>query len=409
MGMEWKEVELGEITQLVIDYRGKTPLKLGKDWSESGYRALSAKNIKTGKIVAEESIRFVDEELYKLWMKEEVNRGDILITSEAPFGQIFYWNSDEKIVLSQRLFDVRIKNVVDSCYVYYYMTTNKFQKELDGRATGTTVVGLRQPELLKCKIELPSLQDQKRIADILSSLDAKIENNNKINAKLEEMAQALFKSWFIDFEPFKDGNFVESELGMIPEGWKVGSLSDFGQIICGKTPSKSIDDYYGGNIPFIKIPDMHGNVFVNKSEDTLTEKGNQSQIKKLIPPYSLMVSCIATVGLVSINTKQSHTNQQINSLVPYKHSYLFYLYEYLIGQTEYLMNLGRGGTATLNVNTKTFSNLRILIPTDEVLSRYSLLIEPIFKKIEINILENDNLAQTRDTLLPKLMSGEIEL
>ena len=154
---EWKEYKLGEVVTLTIDYRGKTPLKLGGNWSSSGYRALSAKNIKTGHIVNEDSIRFVDEELYKKWMKDEVQRGDIFITSEAPFGQVYYWDSDEKIVLSQRLFCLRLSEDVCSKYVYYYMTTGAFQFELDGRATGTTVVGLRQPELLKCRIKLPSL------------------------------------------------------------------------------------------------------------------------------------------------------------------------------------------------------------------------------------------------------------
>lgn len=224
---EWKEYKLGDITSLVIDYRGKTPLKLGSDWSNSGYRALSAKNIKTGKIVNEDSIRFVDEHLYKLWMKDEVKKGDIFITSEAPFGQIFYWNSDEKIVLSQRLFCLRLKENICSQFVYYYMTTNVFQKELDGRATGTTVVGLRQPELLKCKIKLPSFREQIKIVSILKSLDDKIENNRKINENLEQQAQALFKSWFVDFEPFRDQPFVDSELGMIPEGWRVESFPDF--------------------------------------------------------------------------------------------------------------------------------------------------------------------------------------
>ena len=178
---EWKTYKLDDITELVIDYRGKTPLKLGKDWSSSGYRALSAKNIKTGMIVQEDAIRFVDEELYKLWMKDEVCRGDILLTSEAPFGQVYFWNSDEKIVLSQRLFCIRINTKFCRQYVYYYMTTPEFQGELDGRSTGTTVVGLRQPELLKCTIKLPSLALQQKIAGILSSLDDKIALNRKIN------------------------------------------------------------------------------------------------------------------------------------------------------------------------------------------------------------------------------------
>ena len=235
--MEWKEVTLGEITNLVIDYRGKTPLKLGSSWSDSGYRALSAKNIKTGQIVAEDSIRFVDEELYRKWMKDEVKKGDILITSEAPFGQIYYWDSDEKIVLSQRLFDVRLNDEVCHKYVYYFMTSHRYQKDLEGRATGTTVTGLRQPELLKSTILLPPLSAQRSISSILSSLDRKIELNNKINADLEEMAQAIFKNWFVDFEPFKDSKFVDSELGMIPEGWKVSQIADIPHILeTGKRP-----------------------------------------------------------------------------------------------------------------------------------------------------------------------------
>ena len=184
MVSEWKCMPLGDVTELVIDYRGKTPKKLGGDWSDSGYRALSAKNIKTGHIVQPDTIRFVDEEMYRKWMKDEIKRGDILITSEAPFGQIYFWDSDEKIVLSQRLFCVRIKAGYDPRFIYYYMTTSDFQGEMDGRATGTTVVGLRQPELMKCAIRCPDLVTQKRIASLLASIDAKINTNSKINDNL---------------------------------------------------------------------------------------------------------------------------------------------------------------------------------------------------------------------------------
>ena len=184
MRSEWNRIALGKITELVIDYRGKTPRKLGGDWSNQGYRALSAKNIKTGRIVQAETIRYIDESLYRKWMKDEVQRGDILITSEAPFGQIFFWNSDEKIVLSQRLFCVRIKPEYDARFIYYYMTTPEFQSELDGRATGTTVIGLRQPELMKCFIRYPEIQEQKAIAAVLSSIDEKIALNNRINDNL---------------------------------------------------------------------------------------------------------------------------------------------------------------------------------------------------------------------------------
>ena len=182
--MKFNEVLLGSITQAIIDYRGKTPAKLGSDWSASGYRALSAKNVKAGKIVNPDSIRFVDDKLYSAWMKEEIQRGDIIITSEAPAGEVLYWDSDEKIVLSQRLFCVRIKESVCSKFVYYYMQSPKFKGEIDARSTGTTVIGLRQPELLKCTILLPGYDTQIRIASILSTLDAKIAINEKINDNL---------------------------------------------------------------------------------------------------------------------------------------------------------------------------------------------------------------------------------
>ena len=184
MKTEWRESTLGDIIELTIDHRGLTPKKLGGDWTDNGYKALSAKNIKTGKIVQPESIRYVNEKMYHRWMPEEIKYGDIIITSEAPFGEIFQWNSDEKIVLSQRLFCVRISDKCDADYIYYYMITEDFQGEMYARATGTTVIGLRQPELMKCKIRYPEKNVQTKIASVLRSIDKKIELNEKINDNL---------------------------------------------------------------------------------------------------------------------------------------------------------------------------------------------------------------------------------
>ena len=192
--MNCKALSLKEIVSEIIDYRGKTPKKLGADWSDTGYRALSAKNIKTGEIVQEDTIRFVDDDLYYKWMKQEVDRGTILITSEAPFGQVLYWNSDEKIVLSQRIFGLKIKSEFDSKYIYYYMTSSNYQYELSGRATGSTVTGLRQPELLKTTIRCPDIYQQKKISKILSNIDAKIECNNRTN---DNLCRIIYYSVFI--------------------------------------------------------------------------------------------------------------------------------------------------------------------------------------------------------------------
>lgn len=334
-----------------------------------------------------------------------LHKDNIIISARGTVGELAMIPYD--MAFNQSCFGLIPKGNNDPHFVYYLLKDKV--RSLKSQTQGSVFDTITKATFDRIECADYSEEDQHRIASILSSLDRKIELNNKINADLEEMAQAIFKNWFVDFEPFKDGKFVDSELGMIPEGWKVGCLGDMGAVVCGKTPSKSNSNYYGGDIPFIKIPDMHGNVFVENSEDRLTEEGSLSQIKKLIPPYSLMVSCIATVGLVSINTKPSHTNQQINTVIPHNKSALFYLYQYIKNNEELLKNMGRGGTTTLNVNTRSFSNIRLLIPSEIALEQFHRVVEGLFKKIELNLHESRTLSTLRDTLLPRLMSGELEV
>lgn len=405
--MEWKEVTLGEITNLVIDYRGKTPLKLGSSWSDSGYRALSAKNIKTGQIVAEDSIRFVDEELYRKWMKDEVKKGDILITSEAPFGQIYYWDSDEKIVLSQRLFDVRLNDEVCHKYVYYFMTSHRYQKDLEGRATGTTVTGLRQPELLKSTILLPPLSAQRSISSILSSLDRKIELNNKINADLEEMAQAIFKNWFVDFEPFKDGKFVDSELGMIPEGWKVGRLTDVIKLMPGGTPKTSEPLYWdNGTIPFFSPKDVNG-VYCFTTEKHITETGLNKCSSNLYPKDTIFITCRGTVGkvcLAACDMAMNQSNYAIKAIDGYSQYYVFFLVKSVV---ERLIKKSNGAVFSA-ITSKDFDE-EILIPSQKAVEDFANVIDGFFRRIFTIGTESSRLSLLRDTLLPRLMSGELEV
>ena len=344
-----------------------------------------------------------DDGLYGYTNVSVISKDAVCISARGAGTGYVFFHKGPFVPIVRLISIVPNPSIADTRFLYYYLKT----KGLWG--DGSAIPQITVPMIRKEKIYLPSLIIQKKISAILSSLDAKIENNNKINANLEAQAQALFKSWFVDFEPFQNGEFEDSELGRIPKGWKVESLNSFGSVICGKTPSKSVKKYYGTDVPFIKIPDMHGKVFIIESEDNLSLLGSESQINKLIPSYSLMVSCIATVGLVSINTKPSHTNQQINSIIPSKSSYLFYLYETLRKKSDYIQNLGRGGTATLNVNTKTFSTIKIVKPSDHILSKYNSIIKPYYNIIESNLFENKTLSLLRDTLLPKLMSGEIEV
>lgn len=403
VSMEWKEVRLGDVCSRVCS--GGTPKSTNLSYYGGEIPWLNTKEIDFNRIYSTEKT-ITDSGLNNSsakWIAPNT-------VTVAMYGATAGKSCIVKVPMTtnQACCNLTINDEVADYEFVYYSLKNDYTT-LASLANGGAQQNLNAQIIKDYVLQMPSLKDQRRIASILSSLDRKIELNNKINADLEEMAQAIFKNWFVDFEPFKDGKFVDSELGMIPEGWKVGCLGDMGAVVCGKTPSKSNSNYYGGDIPFIKIPDMHGNVFVENSEDRLTEEGSLSQIKKLIPPYSLMVSCIATVGLVSINTKPSHTNQQINTVIPHNKSALFYLYQHIKNNEEFLKNMGRGGTTTLNVNTKSFSNIRLLIPSEIALEQFHGIVEGLFKKIEQNLHESRTLSLLRDTLLPRLMSGELEV
>lgn len=203
-GGELVDSELGEVpscfkimkfkdcVDLIIDYRGKTPIKLGSEWSNSGYMALSAKNIKNGQIVNEESIKFVDEELYFKWMKNEIEREDILLTSEAPLGEMVSWDYNEKIVLSQRLFGIRAnKKIIYPKYLYCFMNSHIYKHELKSRATGSTVQGIRQAELLKTNVIVPPVELTSKFQNMTENLFRKIALNKKESKNLSQIRDSL--------------------------------------------------------------------------------------------------------------------------------------------------------------------------------------------------------------------------
>ena len=387
MTSEWNHFALGEITELVIDYRGKTPKKLGGDWCKQGYRALSAKNIKTGRIVQAETIRYIDESLYRKWMKDEVQRGDILITSEAPFGQIFFWDSDEKIVLSQRLFCVRIKPEYDARFIYYYMTTPEFQSELDGRATGTTVIGLRQPELMKCVIRCPEIQEQKVIAAILSSIDAKIIANEKVNDNLQQQAAALFSSLY-------DRSNTEVR------------FTDLIQILGGGTPKTGENTYWNGNIAFFTPKDV-GIPYTLITEKTISKEGLSHCNSRLYPVNTVFVTARGTVGKVGMSGVPMAMNQSCYALVG-KETHQLLVYFYTLKAVDRLKHKASGAVFDA-ITTRYFESEQIMKLSDDDATAFLRVAEPMFQEVLNNNIENLRLSTLRDSLLPKLMSGEIDV
>jgi type I restriction enzyme S subunit len=291
-------------------------------------------------------------------------------------------------------------------YARYLFRDISFRREVYQLATGDIRFNISQESLANIEIEIPDLPTQKEIASILSSLDEKIELNLQMNQTLEAMAQAIFKEWFVNFNfPGFDGELVDG----LPKGWNRCLIKDFGKIVCGKTPSKAVKEYFGGEYMFIKIPDMHNSVFIIETTDSLTEEGVNSQSNKTIPPFSICVSSIATVGLVCINPEPCQTNQQINSIIPKNKDLRYFLYFLTTSMKDTFLATASGGTATLNMNTSQFSNIRAFMPSEDVLNEFDEIVSPIMEKILENEYNIKSLTQTRDTLLPKLMSGQLEI
>ena len=306
MSCNWKTLPLGEILELVIDHRGKTPKKLGfKDFQTEGYPVLSAKHVKTSGLVNLDSIRYANLEMYKKWMKVPVQEGDVVLTSEAPMGETFFIDGSIDYVLGQRLFGLRPKKeLIEPRYLMAWLSSEVGQNKLKQRASGSTVQGIKQAELLKIEIDVPPLRTQKIIANNEAYISKKINLNKKLNQTLEQIAQAIFKSWFVDFEPVKakisalaaggseeDALFAamqaisdkdnaqltqlqtdnpehynqlrttaklfpsamqDSELGEIPEGWSCLPASEIYEITIGKTPPRKEPKWFTKNPKAIK-------------------------------------------------------------------------------------------------------------------------------------------------------------
>ena len=393
--MNSKRMTLGECISLCIDHRGKTPKKLGSDWSSTGYRALSAKNVKTGKIVQEDTIRFVDENLYRKWMPDEIRRGDILVTSEAPFGQIFLWDTDEKIVLSQRLFGIRPNPVIcNPGYLYYWMIGHQFQEEMRGRATGTTVIGLRQPELLKCSVQLPSLDKQAAISACLRTIDEKIDINARLNDYLAELLLALQK------QIAETEELTESR------------ADEVFNIHIGKTPPRKEPEWFSfdrdGNVIWMSIKDMGGGdaYLIDSSEYLTPEAVDKHNIKKC-KPGSVLLSFKLTVGRVGIVASEMVTNEAIACFSSDDPRKLAYLYP-LLKSYDYA-SLGSTSSIATAVNSKMIKAMGLKIPSSSVLDAFYERAKPIYELLLSNTRELAALNELRDTLLPKLMSGEIDV
>ena len=387
-----------EVCSVVVDCPHSTP-----KWTTTGKIVIRNNNIKHGKIDLS-SPSYTDEKHFEHRIKRaKPQPGDLIITREAPIGEVGMIPENTECCLGQRMVLLRAdESVCDNFYLLYSLQSVYVQHQISwSEGTGTTVSNLRIPHLEQIRIPYLPLKQQKQISSILRVLEWKIENNRILNDNLEQQTKALYQSWFVDYTPFE---------GIIPEGWHMGTLSDLADaIICGKTPSTKHSEYYGNEVPFITIPDMHNQIYAVSTERSLSTVGVASQPGKMLPPNSTCVSCIGTAGLVCLVAEPSQTNQQINSIVPSPNVSPYYIYLLAKSLSDKIQNLGSGGSTICNLNKGQFSAIEALIPSVESMWEFDKIVGPLFEAIYINQIENLRLAELRDTLLPRLMSGELDV
>ena len=309
------------------------------------------------------------------------------------------WISDNAISLSAN-------NFVDTDYLYYLLCSLNLNHQHIGGAQPL----ITQDIIGRFEISLPSLEEQRSIVDILIAIDRKIEVNKRINDNLEQQAQALYKSWFVDFEPFCEEEFIETSLGSIPAGWKIGQLSDICEIVGGGTPSKSHPEYYcSRGIAWITPKDLSvsKSKFSSRGSEDITSDGYKNSSAKLMPRGTVLFSSRAPIGYISIATNEICTNQGFKSAVP-GIAGTGYLYYFLQANTDMIESKASGSTFK-EASGSLIKALEVIIPEDGIFNQFEAELAPILNKQENIASEIQTLTTLRDAILPKLMSGELEI
>lgn len=406
VSMEWKHYKMDELIEEIS--MGPFGSDVKKEfYVDNGVPILNGSNLQGFKL-KEDSFGYLTKEKADSLKKCNAHRGDIIVTHRGTLGQIVYVPVNSKYdryVISQSQFRFRCKaDLVDVQYLVYYFHTREGQYKILANASQVGVPALARATstFRLIDIKLPPLDDQRRIASILSSLDRKIELNNKINADLEEMAQAIFKNWFVDFEPFKDGKFVDSELGMIPEGWKVGSPYEYVKVVYGAPYKSAKFNDNGEGLPLIRIRDLKdcNPQFYTPEILPQTEYVNMGDIVAGMDAEFVPHIWKGNTGLL---------NQRVCKLMPQQTSIsnLFVLY-LMKPELEFVQSY-KTGTTVSHLGKADIDKFVVVLPPLKVVEECSKILDSILQRIKNISAESRNLSTLRDTLLPRLMSGELEV
>lgn len=403
--MKYKAFLLEELTNAI--FSGGTPSKSIKEYWNGDINWLSSGETRNNFIYQ------TDNKITSLGVEKSSTRkaqkGNVVIASAGQGktrGQVSFLKIDTFI--NQSIIAIEVNNnLLDEKYLFYNLKSR--YRELRSISDSASVRGSLTTKMFKdLKIDIPSLKYQKKISKILYTLDSKIEVNNKIIDNLEQQAQTIFKSWFIDFEPFQDSEFVDSELGPIPKGWEVTKLGSVAECLLGGTPSRKNNDYWNGDIAWINSGEINKDRIIEPTE-FITELGLKKSATKLLPKKTTVLAITgATLGQVSLLEIETCANQSVIGVLENENLQYEYIYLFIKSNIDKIIS-GQTGGAQQHINSNDVKQIDLILPSNGVLNDYYKLVSPMLTEVANLHFQNKKLAETRDLLLPKLMSGEIDV
>ncbi len=389
---EWREYRLGDLCTKIGDGLHGTPV-----YENSGeFYFINGNNLVNGKIIIKEDTKKVNESGY-LKHAKPINERTLLIGINGTIGNVAYYKN-EKIILGKSACYMNLNYEVDLNFIYYTLVNKDFQNYIEEIATGTTILNVPLKGLREYSFKIPPLPEQTAIASILSSLDDKIDLLHRQNATLEAMAETLFRQWFVE----------EAK-----EDWETKQLQEVAHIGIGRTPPRKESQWFStdsNDVKWISIKDMGSDgVFISNTSEFLTQEAIKAFNVPIIPKHTVVLSFKMTVGRVAITTDEMLSNEAIahfkfNKNTPFSKEYL-----YLFLKTFKYDLLGSTSSIVTSINSTMIKEMEILIPDPHTMNAFKERTEPLFNKINQNQTQIRTLTTLRDTLLPKLMSGEVRV
>ena len=388
-----------------------------KDFVEDGIPVVKIKNIQNKSIDLSDIQFFSQDNLNDKHEKFLLKNNDVLIamTGQGSLGRVgrLKLDNEQLVLLNQRVGKfIAVEKRLHLNYLYHVISSDMYEKILFDRGTGSGQPNLSPEIILGTEIPMPDFNTQKKIAMILDNIDDLINLNKKINKNLLSIADAIFRKEFRNFDNYSENDLITSEFGFIPKNWHYKTLDEISDVAIGKTPPRKENWWFSEKegIKWVSIKDLgNSGTYIFETSEYLTEEAIKKFNVKLIPKDTVILSFKLTVGRLGITTEEMVTNEAIAHFKLPKNSVITKEYLYLYLKNFNYEELGSTSSIAKAINSKIVKKIPILIPTDNVIFEFRGLFENIFNEIKSNQLEMNNLTKLRDTLLPKLMSGEIDV